>query len=61
MKALNKNTDGYYYFPKGGMCASCSKVTNDCSHLEFDIMRVIEKVELESCKYKIVRCTEYKK
>jgi hypothetical protein len=30
------------YQPKGGMCASCKKINEDCSSLDFTTMRVIE-------------------
>lgn len=43
------------YQPKGGMCAVCTKKKNDCSKLEFDKMRVIER----SKDAVIVKCTEF--
>jgi len=45
------------YQPKGGMCASCVSKLNDCSHLVFSEMKVIEKYN----DIKIVKCEKYTK
>jgi len=39
--------------PKGSMCAVCNNKDNNCSHLDFKSMQVIEKTK----EYNIVRCT----
>jgi hypothetical protein len=41
--------------PKGGMCATCAKLGNDCSDLDFAQMPTIES----SDKVIIVKCTEH--
>ena len=42
--------------PKGGMCAGCVKLHDDCSKLPFEEMKVIETLKNG---VKIVRCSEY--
>ncbi len=45
------------YQPKGGMCATCTRREDDCSHLPFYQMPVMSK-----CKdAAIVRCTQYQR
>lgn len=46
------------YFPKGGMCGTCSKRNDDCSALKFREMRVVKTYADGS---KAVRCTEHKR
>lgn len=43
--------------PKGSMCATCVRQRDDCSDLDFDLMRVIERLQ----NVVIVRCSEWKK
>lgn len=43
------------YQPKGGMCAGCAKLLDDCSELDFAMMPVIEREGSVS----IVKCTGY--
>jgi len=42
-------------YPKGGMCATCTKAADDCSALPFDSMRAVNK------NSSAVICTEYKR
>lgn len=42
-------------YPKGGMCATCTKAAGDCSALPFDSMRAVNK------NSSAVICTEYKR
>ena len=46
-----------FYQPKGSMCLSCVKSSDDCSHLDFKSMQPIEQYE----DTVIVKCTEYEK
>tara|TARA_R100000027_G_scaffold66875_1_gene63804 strand:+ start:939 stop:1103 length:165 start_codon:yes stop_codon:yes gene_type:complete len=45
------------YQPKGGMCATCTRRDDDCSHLPFYQMPVISKFKDAA----IVRCTQYQR
>ena len=48
------------YQPKGGQCASCMRNKDDCSHLPFDEMRVLETHGgMEWDCVKIVSCSSY--
>ena len=45
------------YQPKGSMCVTCSHVDSDCSGLDFQSMRVIEKTEY----LRVVKCSEHER
>ena len=45
------------HHPKGGMCAACQSIKNDCSNLDFKMMPVI-KVD---GSHVVVKCTEFKR
>jgi len=47
------------YIPKGGMCAVCTKNTNDCSVLDFKKMKPIKKKDSEG--FVVVKCTAFSK
>lgn len=42
--------------PRAGMCRTCTKRNEDCSHLKFEKMRVIK---LYQDGTKVVRCSEH--
>jgi hypothetical protein len=44
-----------FYQPKGSMCMNCAKQKENCSHLKFDTMPVIQRTN----HWVIVKCTEY--
>lgn len=44
------------HHPRGEMCLSCTKLRENCSHLEFSKMYVIEKYEMNSHQYAEVAC-----
>lgn len=46
------------HIPKGGLCANCTKVNRDCSHLPFEEMRPIRT---HPDGVVAVKCTEYEK
>jgi hypothetical protein len=47
------------YVPKGGMCATCTKKSLNCSHLEFDTMY---KIQIdEDLGVTFVRCTDHQR
>ena len=45
------------HHPKGGMCRVCRHRDRDCSHLQFDKMRVIDKYDNKL----IVKCEGFKR
>ena len=45
------------YQPKGSMCQACQHRSEDCSHLPFNQMRVVESINHGSVQ--VVRCSEY--
>ena len=45
------------HHPKGGMCRVCRHRARDCSHLQFDKMRVIDKYDNKV----IVKCEGFKR
>lgn len=45
------------YQPKGSMCMSCKKCYDDCSHLPFKDMRVIERHK----DVLIVKCIKFER
>lgn len=47
------------YQPKGGMCMTCKKKTQDCSRLPFHAMPVIQATDFNSVR--IVRCTHHER
>ena len=47
------------YIPKGGMCATCCHIHDDCSQLEFIKMRKLTKPDENNTV--IVRCRIYLK
>ena len=53
------------YYPKGSMCRQCTKRLDNCAHLPFFLMPVIEintGIIARNGEYgKIVKCTEYVK
>ena len=46
------------HYPNGGMCMSCTKLLDNCSHLPFCEMRVTKK-DKDGCK--MVLCTKHVK
>ena len=53
---LNVKLERERYQPKGGMCATCIWVNENCSHMEFETMPVIGTTTGGQV---IVRCTAY--
>ena len=49
--------DAIEYQPKGSMCLSCKHQASDCSGLDFQSMRVIEKNEY----HRVVKCSEFER
>jgi len=49
------------YRPKGGMCANCTKIKNDCSDLDFAKMDVIAEEHYFRRVVNIVRCCEFER
>ena len=48
--------------PKGGMCANCEKIGQDCGSLDFESMQVISKAYVHGEKwFQVVRCCEFTK
>ncbi len=47
------------YVPKGGMCANCAKVLDDCRTLPFYKMAVLEKSKTN--KTIIVKCYAFER
>ncbi|SUB64029.1 Uncharacterised protein [Plesiomonas shigelloides] len=50
-------TQTVHYIPKGSMCAVCKQKNRDCSHLDFERMKVITDYGWD----KIVKCTEFER
>ena len=50
-------SEGVQYQPKGSMCAACAKKLDDCSKLNFPLMREHSKTE----QAVIVICSEFEK
>lgn len=55
---MNNKFNDPRYQPKGGMCMTCAKKSQDCSRLPFNTMPVIEATGFD--KVRIVRCTQHK-
>jgi len=48
------------YQPKGGMCATCSKIKNDCSELPFETYPKIGRYKDGLFEIVLVKCLEHK-
>lgn len=46
------------HHPKGEMCISCTKALDNCSHLPFTKMYVIERYEMQGTQYAEVACNQ---
>lgn len=57
MIALTDNKPAIMHQPKGSMCACCVRQRDDCSDLDFDLMRVINRGQ----NVVIVHCSEWRK
>jgi len=46
------------HHPKGEMCLSCTKLKENCSHLEFSKMHVIERYDMDGLLFAEVACNK---
>ena len=47
--------------PRGEMCMSCRNLMDNCSHLSFSSMYVLEEYTQDGNNFKEVRCKEFKR